>query len=72
MNYVYLFDVDGTLTPPRQPMDAGFSKYFDGFTKSNKVVLVSGSDYNKIQEQIPHEILKNCSGAEYFEEVLSG
>lgn len=73
MDYVYLFDVDGTLTPPRMPMEAEFAEFFLDFVNLNKVVLVSGSDYKKIEEQVPEEILKKCdgiygcSGAEYFE-----
>ena len=73
MKNIYLFDVDGTLTPPRMPMDKAFEKFFDGFAGSNKVVLISGSDYKKIQEQVPQDILNKCdgvygcSGAEYFE-----
>lgn len=73
MQNIYLFDVDGTLTPPRMPMDKTFEIFFDGFAGSNKVVLISGSDYIKIQEQVPQHILNKCdgvygcSGAEYFE-----
>lgn len=73
MQNIYLFDVDGTLTPPRMPMDKAFETFFDGFAGSNKVVLISGSDYKKIQEQVPQDILNKCdgvygcSGAEYFE-----
>ncbi len=76
MKRIYLFDVDGTLTPPRAPMDEKFSKFFHEFTISNKVILISGSDYKKIQEQVPQEILDECdgvygcSGAEYFEKDI--
>jgi len=73
MKRIYLFDVDGTLTPPRAPMDEIFAQFFHEFTCANKVVLISGSDYKKIQEQVPQETLNKCdgvygcSGAEYFE-----
>lgn len=73
MEYVYLFDVDGTLTAPRSPMDCQFAEFFFNFVNCHKVVLVSGSDYKKIQEQVPQPILDKCdgvfgcSGAEYFE-----
>jgi len=73
MSKIYLFDVDGTLTPARMPMDEAFGMFFDRFATSNKVVLISGSDYKKIQEQVPQDILNKCegvygcSGAEYFE-----
>ena len=73
MKPIYLFDVDGTLTPPRMPIDKGFSGFFHQFTKANNVYLVSGSDYGKIEEQLPETILDNCkgifgcSGAQYVE-----
>ncbi len=72
MKKIYLFDVDGTLTPPRSPMDKNFEAFFDDFTANHTVVLVSGSDYKKIQEQVSEKILLQCdgvygcSGAEYF------
>lgn len=56
----YLFDVDGTLTPPRLPIDNSFVNDFLHFCKINKVYLVSGSDYKKLQEQLPDNILKAC------------
>lgn len=76
MNRIYLFDVDGTLTPPRMPMNEKFAEFFHNFTDPHKVVLVSGSDYKKIQEQVPQDILNRCdgvygcSGAEYFEKDI--
>jgi phosphomannomutase len=74
MSKIYLFDVDGTLTPPRMPMDESFSEFFDEFTANNPVYLISGSDYKKICEQVPRKILLQCkgvygcSGAEYYEQ----
>ena len=62
MKTVYLFDVDGTLTPPRMPIDTGFLGFFYQFTKANHVYLVSGSDYGKIEEQMPDIVLDNCEG----------
>jgi len=76
MRKIYLFDVDGTLTPARMPMDKAFEVFFDSFVNSNKVVLISGSDYKKIQEQVQQDILNKCegvygcSGAEYFEKDI--
>ena len=70
---VYLFDVDGTLTPARQPMRAELVPYFRAFVERFPVFLVSGSDYGKLCEQVPNGILLECrgvfgcSGAQYFE-----
>jgi phosphomannomutase len=53
----YLFDIDGTLTTSRQPMDASFAKRFLTWSQANTFSLVSGSDIEKIKEQVPVEIL---------------
>lgn len=61
MEIVFVFDVDGTLTDPRQPMDARFADFFDRFARKNTVILVSGSDLPKLKEQLPNRILESCS-----------
>jgi len=53
----YLFDVDGTLTPPRGEMEQLFKGYFVSWTihqqqKGDKVFFVTGSDKNKTIEQV--------------------
>ncbi len=65
---IYLFDVDGTLTPSRGIIDSNFNSWFIEFCKSNRVCLVTGSDYEKTLEQLGKDILDhvefsfNCSG----------
>jgi phosphomannomutase len=61
---IYLFDVDGTLTGPRQEIDENFASVFlDWMEKENaEVYLVSGSDIKKIQQQIFNEFLNQCTG----------
>tara|TARA_R110000868_G_scaffold206151_2_gene454888 strand:- start:625 stop:1350 length:726 start_codon:yes stop_codon:yes gene_type:complete len=58
----YVFDVDGTLTPSRSPMDPEFQTFFLDFVKDYEVYLVSGSDYPKTIEQIGKEICMNVDG----------
>jgi phosphomannomutase len=53
---VYLFDMDGTLTPSRSVMEEDFAKWFSGFIKENRTYIVTGSDIGKIKEQIPADI----------------
>jgi phosphomannomutase len=65
MNYV--FDVDGTLTESRQPMDREFGMFFADFAMKHPVYLVTGSDYEKTEEQLGALTLVvdgvyNCSG----------
>ena len=73
MKQTYVFDVDGTLTAPRQPIEAVFGKFFLAFAQHRSVILVSGSDLGKLQEQLPDKILNTCravftcSGAERWE-----
>ena len=59
---VFLFDVDGTLTPPRQPMGDAFAYSFRHLVKDELVYIVSGSDIRKIREQVPEDILNLCDG----------
>ena len=53
MNKVYIFDVDGTLTPSRLMMTKEFAKFFDKWSNENKYYLVTGSDIDKTKEQLP-------------------
>jgi len=62
MDNIYLFDVDGTLTEPRQPMTQDFANLFRVLVRSNLVYLVSGSDLGKLREQVPKDILDSCAG----------
>ena len=65
---IYLFDVDGTLTPSRGVIDPKFEDWFLEFCETNRVCLVTGSDYAKTLEQLGEDILDrveysfNCSG----------
>jgi phosphomannomutase len=61
-NLCFLFDVDGTLTEPRQPMTSEFELFFTSWLKNKNVYLVSGSDLPKIKEQVPNNILEKCQG----------
>ena len=62
MNKVYIFDVDGTLTPSRQRMTEEFAKFFDEWTNKNKYYLVTGSDINKTKEQVPIAYIDRAQG----------
>ena len=71
MDKIYIFDVDGTLTPSRQPMTKEFQKFFSEWVKNNKFYLVTGSDIEKLQEQmcyfdIEAEALFTCCGNEMW------
>ena len=53
---IYVFDVDGTLTPSRNPMDKEFKDFFKKFIKKKRVWLISGSDKDKTIEQVGEDI----------------
>ena len=59
---VYLFDIDGTLTEPRQKMTKEFEEFFINWMNCKTVYLVTGSDINKVREQVPEKIILKCAG----------
>ncbi len=71
MDRIFIFDVDGTLTPSRQPMTKEFQKFFKQWIKKNKFYLVTGSDLPKLQEQmcffdIEAEGIFTCCGNQFW------
>ncbi len=71
MKRIFMFDIDGTLTPARLPMTEEMVEMFKGFCERNRVILVTGSDMSKVVEQVPKEIrdlvegIYTCSGNAY-------
>ena len=59
---IYLFDIDGTLTPPRQRMEQNTLYEFLSWAAGKKIFLVAGSDFVKVREQLPLSILERCEG----------
>ncbi|MHA1522593.1 MAG: hypothetical protein ACTSRK_20685 [Promethearchaeota archaeon] len=59
---IYIFDIDGTLTPSRQLIDPSFKMFFLDWIMSRDVYLISGSDYPKSEEQVGKEILHAVNG----------
>ena len=47
MDKIFIFDVDGTLTPSRRRMTEEFAKFFDRWSNENTFYLVTGSDLSK-------------------------
>jgi len=62
MPKVYIFDVDGTLTPSRRKMTKDFEKFFIKWSKNNPYWLVSGSNIEKMDEQVPEDIMIDAQG----------
>lgn len=62
MKQVFVFDVDGTLTPPRESINAEFETWFYNFCQDNDVYLITGSDRPKTLEQVGQRIYDSCLG----------
>lgn len=56
-NTLYVFDIDGTLTPSRGVMPEKFANYFRTFFEHRRYAFVTGSDYDKVKEQLPADII---------------
>tara|TARA_A100001201_G_scaffold142795_1_gene142033 strand:- start:1624 stop:2340 length:717 start_codon:yes stop_codon:yes gene_type:complete len=59
---VYLFDVDGTLTPSMSNMETGTSMRFLDWMRGKEVYVVAGSDNHKVYKQLPASILSRLDG----------
>ncbi|MDR0678534.1 MAG: HAD-IIB family hydrolase [Holosporaceae bacterium] len=59
---IFLADMDGTITPARLPMAAGFAIFLEKFISTRVFYIISGSDYGKIEEQLPKAILRGVAG----------
>lgn len=65
---LYVFDIDGTLTPSRQKIDSEFCAWFNYYFEDKSYCLVTGSDMKKVREQLTEKIISRadvvfaCSG----------
>ena len=71
MDRIFIFDVDGTLTPSRLPRTKEFETFFKQWIKKNKFYLVTGSNIEKLQEQmcfydIEAEGIFTCCGNQFW------
>ena len=62
MKKIYIFDMDGTLTPSRREMTPDFEEFFSVWANTHTFFLVSGSNLEKIKEQVPQYILDLSEG----------
>ena len=62
MKTIYIFDMDGTLTPSRREMTPDFEEFYSNWANNHTFFLVSGSNLEKIKEQVPEYILNLSKG----------
>jgi len=55
----YIFDVDGTLTEPRQKILKENKNMFIHWAQNKQCFISTGSDFSKVKEQLEQEVL-NC------------
>lgn len=59
---IFVFDVDGTLTPSSDKIDEEFKKFFIQFCRDHEVYLTSGSDYLKTTSQVGEDVAIEVDG----------
>lgn len=82
---IVLFDMDGTLTPPRQPMEQGMLETLDTLKPYTDVGIVSGSSMDYITEQardfldafmmhpeIGNTYIMPCNGTQLYANTSAG
>lgn len=59
---IYVFDMDGTLTPARKAMTESFAKVFLPWLIQNTAFIATGSDFAKVEEQMPKSVINAFAG----------
>ena len=57
-----MFDVDGTLTPPKQTASPEFRKEFLKWIENKEVYLVSGGSFIRLCEQLGGDVMEGIAG----------
>ena len=76
MKNIVLFDMDGTLTPPREPLEISLLPELEKLSHYAEIGIVTGSNYNYLKQQLglllDHPIIRNklhllpCNGTKHF------
>lgn len=77
MSNIALFDMDGTITPARKPIDKKMIKALEALSGYGDIGIVSGSDFRLISEQVVSQIkskqllsritLYPCNGTQVYD-----
>ena len=81
MQKLVLFDMDGTLTPPREHLDYSLVETLNNLCKYAEIGIVSGSDYDYIMQQCSFLTTKDeiklklhilpCNGTKHYAPPLN-
>jgi mannose-1-phosphate guanylyltransferase/mannose-6-phosphate isomerase len=59
MSKLFLFDIDGTLTNPRNKINDNMVNFLKQLRKQHNIAIVGGSDFKKAKEQLGDDILNS-------------
>jgi len=62
MSNIYLFDVDGTLTPAKSKIDPSFKETLQSWMKNREVYIVSGGTFVRLVDQLGLETVEMTAG----------
>ena len=62
MGKIFLFDVDGTLTPAKSKIDKKFQKQFLKWMNNKEIYIVSGGSFVRIIDQLGDKIVNKVDG----------
>tara|TARA_R100001480_G_scaffold30592_1_gene41599 strand:+ start:532 stop:1290 length:759 start_codon:yes stop_codon:yes gene_type:complete len=62
MSNIYLFDVDGTLTPAKSKINDKFKKFLIGWMKNKEVYIVSGGSFVRLIDQLGTDVIGATQG----------
>jgi phosphomannomutase len=62
MGKIFLFDVDGTLTPAKSKIDKKFQKQFLNWMNNKEIYIVSGGSFVRIIGQLGDKIVNKTDG----------
>lgn len=76
MKHIVLYDMDGTLTPPRESLDQSLIPLLEKLSDVAEIGIVTGSDYNYLLQQvndlINHSVIRKklhllpCNGTKHY------
>tara|TARA_Y100000401_G_scaffold117428_1_gene126218 strand:+ start:2848 stop:3552 length:705 start_codon:yes stop_codon:yes gene_type:complete len=73
MNYTFIFDIDGTITPMGLPIEFGMENFLVRSMSNKRFYLVTGSDYEKALGQVGNKVMQlseacfACCGTKMYE-----
>lgn len=60
MKTVYIFDVDGTLAPPNEPIDSHFMHWLENWIPKHDVYLCTNNTYQNILPRLGNRLVSAC------------